>query len=108
MVLDKVVNWTLTLNQTGGGPRDLVTSHNASSLVALPKLNSISVTLTGNGGNSGHSDYGLLVYIFAFTALAVAVLTDPNLSFTDLVMSLKELLSKLLSSLAKRLSRDRS
>ncbi len=108
MILDKVVNWTLTVNQTGGGPRDLVTSHNASSLVTLPKLNSITATLTGNGGNSVHSDYGLLVYFFAFTALAVAILTDPSLSFTGLVMSLKELLSKLLSGLAKRLSRDRS
>ncbi len=108
MVLDKVMNWTLTVNQTGGGPRDLVTSHNASSLVALPKLNSITATVTGNGGNSGHSEYGLFVYIFALTALAVALLTDPGISFTDLVINIKELLSKLSSRLAKRLSRDRS
>ena len=108
MVPDKVMNWTLTVSQTGGEPLYLATSHNASSLVTLPNLNSITATFTGGGGDGGHGEYGLLVYIFAFTALAVAILTDPNISFTDLTMSLKELLSKLSSGLAKRLFRDRS
>ncbi len=102
------MNWTLTVTQTGWGPNDPVTGHNASSLLTLPKLNSITTAITGNGGNSGHSEYGLLVYIIALTALAVALLTDPNISLTDLAVSVKELVSKILIGLAKRLFRDRS
>jgi hypothetical protein len=105
--LDRVMNWTITVSGNNGESHHFITYH-AESPLTTPMLNHSAITITNKTVNAVHDNYGILVYILAFFALAVALLTDPNMSFVDLAVKMKKLLSELLSSLADRLLKDRS
>ena len=108
MVPGRVVNWTSTVAKSRGEVHDLVFNHNTSSLVTLPHFNSVTTTIMGNSRNTGHSEYDLVVYILAFFALGVALLTDPYISLTDLAFNVKELVSRIFNGITKRLLKGRS
>jgi hypothetical protein len=101
------MNWTITVSSDNGELHHFITYHTESPLTT-PMLNHSAITITDKPVNAVHDNYGILVYILAFFALALALLTDPNICLVDLAVKMKKLLSELLSGLADRLFKDRS